>query len=170
MWYVYIVKCKDESLYTGITTNIGRRIAEHNSLKIGAKYTKTRRPVKLQYLIKKNNKSLASKEECRIKKLSKKDKIELINNSQANLQLLVNIGVRMKERIERIGIKTVGEFLERNPYDVFEEMLTKTDPTLCRCALASVVGAHVGLPWHVITKSTAREFEKRNIGHVWTNC
>lgn len=170
MWFVYVVKCKDGSLYTGITTNISRRIYEHNSSKFGAKYTKARRPVVLKYLTKAKNKSVASKEECRIKDMSRKEKIELIKNNKPDLKMLINIGPKMGEKIERVGISTAGDFLEKDPYEVFEEMLLKVDPTLCRCALASVIGAHVGLPWHTITKSTAKEFEKRNEGHVWTGC
>ena len=78
MWFVYIVKCRDGSLYTGITTNISRRIEEHNSSKLGSKYTRLRRPVKLVYQKRKKNKSYAAKEECRIKKLSRDEKLKLI--------------------------------------------------------------------------------------------
>ena len=49
MYYVYILKCADKTLYTGITTDLKRRIAEHNSSKLGAKYTSSRRPVTLVY-------------------------------------------------------------------------------------------------------------------------
>ncbi len=48
-WHVYIVCCKDNSYYTGITTDLQRRMEEHNSAKKGAKYTRTRRPVELVY-------------------------------------------------------------------------------------------------------------------------
>ncbi|MDD5291471.1 MAG: GIY-YIG nuclease family protein [Patescibacteria group bacterium] len=78
MWYVYIVQCKDKSFYTGVTTNLKRRIKEHNDSVLGAKYTKGRRPVKLVYSVKKKNKSLAQKEECRIKKLSRAEKLKII--------------------------------------------------------------------------------------------
>ncbi|MFA5871186.1 MAG: GIY-YIG nuclease family protein [Parcubacteria group bacterium] len=49
MYYLYILECADKTLYTGITTNLARRIAEHNDSKLGAKYTFARRPVKLAY-------------------------------------------------------------------------------------------------------------------------
>jgi putative endonuclease len=49
MWYVYILECKDKTFYTGITTDLERRIKEHNNSLLGAKYTKSRRPVKLVY-------------------------------------------------------------------------------------------------------------------------
>ena len=79
-YYVYIVKCSDNSLYTGITTDINRRIHEHNETKKGAKYTKSRRPVSLVYSALVGNRSSAQKEECRIKKLSKIKKQELVDN------------------------------------------------------------------------------------------
>jgi len=49
LWYVYIVRCSDSTLYTGITTDLARRVREHNEGKAGAKYTRTRRPVMLVY-------------------------------------------------------------------------------------------------------------------------
>lgn len=79
MWSVYILECADKTLYTGITTDLKRRIEEHNSSKLGAKYTKSRRPVKLVYFCKFENKSEASKEEYRIKQFSKKEKLDLID-------------------------------------------------------------------------------------------
>lgn len=78
MYFVYILQCADDSLYTGITTNLDRRIKEHNSSKLGAKYTKIRRPVKLVYSKEFTNHSQASKEESRIKKLSRQQKIDLL--------------------------------------------------------------------------------------------
>jgi putative endonuclease len=82
MYYLYILECTDETLYTGITTDLERRIAEHNSMKIGAKYTSARRPVKLVYSRKIKNRSLASKEEARVKKLGRSDKLKLIKKSK----------------------------------------------------------------------------------------
>ena len=78
MYYLYILKCADKTLYTGITTDLKRRVAEHNNKKLGAKYTTSRQPVKLVYSKKFKNRSLASKAEARIKKLKKSQKLELI--------------------------------------------------------------------------------------------
>ncbi len=78
MYYLYILKCADGTLYTGITTDLKRRVIEHNSKNIGAKYTAGRRPVKLVYSKKFKDRSTASKEEARIKKLSRNQKILLI--------------------------------------------------------------------------------------------
>jgi len=78
MYHVYILKCSDKTLYTGITTNLEKRIKEHNTSSLGAKYTRARRPVKLVYSRRFKNRSSASKEEARIKKLSRKEKLEII--------------------------------------------------------------------------------------------
>jgi putative endonuclease len=78
MYHLYILKCFDKTLYTGITTDLKRRVGEHNSSKLGAKYTSARRPVVLVYSKKFKNRSLASKEEARIKKLKRIQKLELV--------------------------------------------------------------------------------------------
>ncbi|MFW5790080.1 MAG: GIY-YIG nuclease family protein [Bacillota bacterium] len=77
MDYVYIVKCSDNTLYTGYTNDPVRRIEEHNSGD-GAKYTRGRRPVKLVYLEEFADKSEAMKREYEIKQLSRTNKLELI--------------------------------------------------------------------------------------------
>ena len=79
MCYVYILECSDKTLYTGWTNDINKRIECHISGK-GAMYTRGRLPVNLVYFELLDNKSLALKREIEIKKLSKKDKLLLINN------------------------------------------------------------------------------------------
>jgi len=80
MWHVYILKCKDKTLYTGVTNDLSRRLDEHNNSALGAKYTKARRPVVLVYSKSFKNRSLAQKEEWRIKRLNKEEKELLITN------------------------------------------------------------------------------------------
>jgi len=77
-WYVYIVKCSDNSLYTGITVDLERRVEEHNTSNKGAKYTKSRRPVHLVYSETQHDRSSASKRESAIKKLSRSEKLILL--------------------------------------------------------------------------------------------
>jgi len=77
MWFLYILKCADNTLYTGITTDLSRRVEEHNSSPKAAKYTRVRRPVKLVYSKKFENRSVATQEEIKIKKLSRTDKDRL---------------------------------------------------------------------------------------------
>ncbi|MEK6645453.1 MAG: GIY-YIG nuclease family protein [Candidatus Firestonebacteria bacterium] len=80
MWYVYIIKCSDKSLYTGITNDVARRVKVHNSRK-GGKYTRSRLPVKLLYKEICQTKSEALKREIKIKSLSRKEKLELLIKS-----------------------------------------------------------------------------------------
>jgi putative endonuclease len=79
-YYLYILKCVDQTLYTGITTDLARRVFEHNNAKLGAKYTAARRPVRLVYFKEYKNRSIASKEEARIKGLSRTEKLDLIGD------------------------------------------------------------------------------------------
>lgn len=83
--YVYIVKCHDNTYYTGWTTDLVQRISRHNC-GTGAKYTRSRRPVELVYFETFQNKSEALKREYQIKQLTKKQKEELIAGT--NQQLL----------------------------------------------------------------------------------
>jgi len=80
-WFVYLLKCADNSLYTGICTDLDRRIAEHNSSPLGAKYTRARRPVQLVFSEKCENRSAATRRELEIKKMprAKKEKLFLEN-------------------------------------------------------------------------------------------
>lgn len=77
-WYVYLVRCSDNSLYAGITTDLTRRLNEHNNSKLGAKYTRIRRPVSLAYAEGSDNRSMASKREYQVRKLSKAKKEQLV--------------------------------------------------------------------------------------------
>ena len=76
-WYLYIVKCCDKTLYTGITTDISRRLKEHNAQK-GAFYTKNKTPVKLVHQEDMASRSAALKREKAIKRLTRAEKLELI--------------------------------------------------------------------------------------------
>ena len=77
-WIVYIVRCRDGSYYTGITTDLARRIAEHNSPEGGAKYTKPRQPVRLVYSEPAISRSVAAQREHQIKKMPVAGKTRLV--------------------------------------------------------------------------------------------
>lgn len=80
MNYVYILKCSDDTLYTGWTNNLEHRIKVHNDGK-GAKYTKSRRPVQLVYYEQFDTKQEAMRREFEIKHLSRKEKEKLLNTN-----------------------------------------------------------------------------------------
>jgi putative endonuclease len=84
-WQVYIVRCRDNTLYTGITTNLERRVAEHNSGDKSAKYTRARQPVTLVYSENHENRSAATKREREIKSLTAKQKRALIDSENPKI-------------------------------------------------------------------------------------
>ena len=107
MYYTYMLRCENNSIYTGITTDVKRRKEEHFSKdKKGAKYTKSHIPHKLECVWEAPDKILASKLEYRIKKLAKKQKEELILNKDLE--------------------KFFAERLDTSKYTVFEKWLTKS--------------------------------------------
>jgi len=75
IWYFYVLSCRDGSLYTGVTTDVSRRVKEHNQKK-GAKYTRSRTPVRLWYYREMENRSTAQKLESAFKKLTRSKKLE----------------------------------------------------------------------------------------------
>jgi len=82
MYFVYIVKCADNTFYTGIATELERRIEEHNGSDKGAKYTRVRRPVSLVYSEEHPDRSSASKREYEIKKkMNRAEKLKLIESN-----------------------------------------------------------------------------------------
>lgn len=80
-WYVYMLRCRDNSLYTGYTDDVKRRESVHNTGR-GAKYTKTRLPVRLVYFEEYEDKSQALKREYAIKQLTKQQKEALISGKE----------------------------------------------------------------------------------------
>ncbi|MDH3324865.1 MAG: GIY-YIG nuclease family protein [Candidatus Peregrinibacteria bacterium] len=80
MWTLYMLRCADGTLYTGITTDLERRIDEHNNSPKGAKFTRGRRPVECVFSQEFENRSEASKEEMMMKKLTRPEKLELIKS------------------------------------------------------------------------------------------
>lgn len=89
-WFTYMIECSDGSIYTGITTNVAKRMKQHNTGK-GAKYTKKRNPVILKALWGGKTRSEASKLEHSIKQFTREDKLELIDD-ESKLTLIFGMG------------------------------------------------------------------------------
>ncbi len=81
-WYLYVVKCSDNTLYTGVTTDLDRRLTEHNTSLKGAKYTRKRRPVVLVYSKHYADRSQAQQAEYRFKLLTRREKLKVINEAR----------------------------------------------------------------------------------------
>lgn len=80
-WHVYIIRCRDGTLYTGIANNLQNRIAKHNSEEGGARYTRSRRPVELVYSEQAPSRSEALKREYEVKKMPRAKKMKMIDEN-----------------------------------------------------------------------------------------
>jgi putative endonuclease len=78
-WFVYMLRCSDDTLYTGVTTDVARRLTEHNGRTKGAKYTKARQPVELVYSKKVKDRSSAQIKEAQLRRLTRAEKLLLVN-------------------------------------------------------------------------------------------
>jgi len=87
LWWVYVLRCADDSLYCGITTDIERRLKEHNGSSKGAKYTRSRRPVTLLFSHPCESRSIATRLELRFKSLQRHQKLKLL--SEKNFDTLL---------------------------------------------------------------------------------
>jgi len=113
MYYTYMLRCKDNSIYTGITTNIERRFEEHSSKKEKcAKYTRNHTAEKMEIVWESENRVLASKLEFYIKALSKKQKEELILNN--NLEELLSEKVDCSKYVRTEINKNLEKVLRKN--------------------------------------------------------
>jgi putative endonuclease len=82
--HVYILKCKDETLYVGCTNNLEKRLHQHNNSKSGAHYTKIRRPVMLLYSERFMTLAEARKREAELKRLKREEKLKLVGENIKN--------------------------------------------------------------------------------------
>lgn len=101
MYYTYMLRCEDNSVYTGITTNVEHRMKEHFTKVNGAKYTYTHTAKKLEAVWQTENRALASKLEYRIKQLTKTKKEELINKNNLEELLHETIDCNQYKRLEK---------------------------------------------------------------------
>lgn len=117
MHYTYIIKCHDDSLYTGYTNDLEKRIKAHNEGK-GAKYTKpaTKRPVKLVYYEEYEDKHTALSREAKIKRLTRKEKIKIIENKDMkikNIDEALNYIHSTNKFGSKLGLDNIRELLKR---------------------------------------------------------
>jgi len=97
IWRVYMVRCSDGTLYTGITKDLEKRIEAHNSGKDGARYTRSRRPVTLVYSEQVESKSAAARLEYQIKRLPRVKKKRLVKNRVQGFEVPRGQGEKTKD-------------------------------------------------------------------------
>jgi len=87
-WFVYILRCADGSLYTGITTDLTRRTRQHNA-GTASRYTRSRRPVQLVHQERNRSRSAALKHEAAIKRLTRRQKLALIGGPESSVDVII---------------------------------------------------------------------------------
>lgn len=92
-WSLYLIRTCQNTLYTGITTDVQQRLSEHETGKQGAKYLRAKGPLQLVYQVELGSRSLASKAEYRIKKLTKKRKERIVRDRLAREALLCELKI-----------------------------------------------------------------------------
>ncbi|MEI7891122.1 MAG: DNA alkylation repair protein [bacterium] len=132
MYYLYIVKCADGSFYTGITTDLARRIKEHNDSKKGAKYTSARRPVELVFSQQHQSRSMASKMECEVKKLSRTKKLQLILSKKTSKMEISKLQKEIRSLKDPAKAKVLAGFFKtgKGQYGYGDIFLGLTVPTI----------------------------------------
>ena len=101
MYYTYMLRCEDNSIYTGMTNDLDKRLNEHKTKsKNGAKYTKSHNAIKFEAVWKSKDKSLACKLEYQIKNLTKKQKENLINGEKLSTYLHGKIDCKRYRKVD----------------------------------------------------------------------
>jgi predicted GIY-YIG superfamily endonuclease len=175
-WFVYIVRCADRSLYTGITKDAKRRCQQHNA-GTASRYTRSRRPVKLVYHEARPDQSSALKREAAIKAMNRRGKLTMIQQRKkqakgereiALLEDIPNIGPSIAADLRQLGITTPAELPGRDPYVMYDELCRITgqrhDPCLLDTFIAAVryMEGAPKKPWWKYTAERKREMAARS--------
>jgi predicted GIY-YIG superfamily endonuclease len=175
-WFVYIVRCGDGSLYTGITKDLTRRCQQHNA-GTASRYTRSRRPVKLIYQEIHSSQSSALKREATIKTMTRREKSTMIQQQKtstkgereiAHLEDIPNVGPAIAADLRQLGITTPADLPGRDPYAMYDELCRVTggrhDPCLLDTFIAAVryMEGSPKKPWWKYTAERKREMARRS--------
>jgi predicted GIY-YIG superfamily endonuclease len=148
-WFVYILRCADGSLYTGITKDLKRRCQQHNA-GTASRYTRSRRPVKLICQEVHPDQSSALKREAAIKTMTRREKLTMIHQRKkpargvreiAHLEDIPNIGPAVAADLRQLGITTPAELPGRDPYSMYDDMCRITGQRHDPCLLDTFIAA-----------------------------
>ena len=177
-WFVYIVRCADGSLYTGITKDVARRCQQHNA-GTASGYTRSRRPIKLIYQEAHLDQSSALKREAAIKATDRRGKLTMIQKRKkqakggreiAHLEDIPNVGPSIAADLRQLGITTPAELPGRDPYAMYDELCRITgqrhDPCLLDTFIAAVrfMEGAPKKPWWKYTAERKQEMAARSEG------
>jgi predicted GIY-YIG superfamily endonuclease len=175
-WFVYIVRCADGSLYTGIAKDVIRRCEQHNA-GTASRYTRSRLSVKMVYHENHASQSSALKREAEIKAMTRREKLAMIQQRKkpakggrqvAHLEDIPNIGPAIAADLRQLGIASPAELPGRDPYALYDDLCRITgqrhDPCLLDTFIAAVrymEGAPKKRPWWKYTAERKRVMAAR---------
>jgi predicted GIY-YIG superfamily endonuclease len=174
-WFVYMVRCADGSLYTGIAKDVARRCRQHNS-GTASRYTRSRRPVALVYHEAHPGQGSALKREAAIKALDRQEKLKMAQRKMksakggrqvARLEDIPSVGPAVAADLRRLGIATPAELPGRDPYALYDDLCRITGQRHDPCLLDTFIAAVRFLegapkkPWWKYTAEHKRETAAR---------
>lgn len=174
-WVVYVLRCEDGSLYTGITKDLIRRCQQHNT-GTASKYTRSRRPVIVVYQEADHSQVEAMKREAAIKKMTRRGKLAMIERQTtspkartdvARLEDIPNVGVSVDGYLRHLGITSPDDLPGRDPYAMYDDLCRITgqrhDPCLLDTFIAAVRYMEGGpkTPWWKFTAERKRTLAAR---------
>ena len=149
-WFVYMVRCADGSLYTGIAKDVARRFQQHNA-GTASRYTRSRLPVELVYHEAQPDRSAALKREAAIKAMDRREKLAMAHQKMkpakkvrevARLEDIPNVGPAVAADLRQLGITSPAGLPGRDPYALYDELCRITghrhDPCLLDTFIAAV--------------------------------
>ena len=148
-WFVYMVRCADGSLYTGIAKDVARRSQQHNA-GTASRYTRSRRPVELVYHEAHHTQSSALKREAAIKAMNRQEKLTMVLQRKkpakavrqiARLEDIPNVGPAVAGDLRQLGITTPGDLPGRDPYALYADLCRITGQRHDPCVLDTFIAA-----------------------------
>lgn len=177
-WFVYMVRCADGSLYTGIAKDVARRCRQHND-GTASRYTRSRWPVELVHHEAHPSQSSALKREAAIKAMDRRGKLTMVQQKKkpskgvrevARLEDIPNVGPAVAADLRQLGITKPGELPGRDPYALYDNLCRITGQRHDTCLLDTFIAAVRYMegapkrPWWNYTAERKREMAARSAG------
>ena len=174
-WFVYLVRCADDSLYTGIAKDIARRFQQHNA-GAASKYTRSRRPVRLIHHETHPSQSSALRREAAIKKLDRWEKLAMVKRERniakrirdvARLEDVPNVGPSIAGDLRLLGVAAPADLPGKDPFALYDDLCRKTGVRHDPCVLDTFIAAVRYMegaskrPWWKYTAERKRELAAR---------
>jgi predicted GIY-YIG superfamily endonuclease len=176
-WFVYMVRCADGSLYTGIAKDVARRCQQHNN-GTASRYTRSRLPVVLVYQEAQPDQSTALKREAAIKAMDRREKLAMARQKKkpskkvrevARLEDIPNVGPAVAADLRQLGITSPAGLPGRDPYALYDDLCRITGQRHDPCVLDTFIAAVRYMegapkrPWWKYTAERKRVMSARTV-------